>query len=331
MNITKKEILSFTKIKNKSEFDRIALRVFQFQYLHNAVYRDWIDLLNIKIESIKRVEDIPHIPISFFKEHQIKTGSFEAKEVFTSSGTTGQTPSKHFVKDLSIYEHSFLEGFKMSFGEIENYHILALLPSYLERDGSSLIYMTQKLIEKSNSPLSGFFLNQYDELFSRLEKAEQMTQKKVLLLGVTYALLDFAESFPNQWDNLIVMETGGMKGRRKEMLKEEFYPLLKKGLGVNKIASEYGMTELLSQAYSFNDGIYSTPPWMKVSISAIDDPKSLLPLHKTGKIQVIDLMNIHSCSFISTDDLGKKTSDKQFKILGRMDHTESRGCNLMLF
>lgn len=331
MNITKKDIKSFTEISNPASFEEAALKVFRFQYENNPVYNKWCRLLSIGHENVKKIEDIPFVPISFFKDHAIKSGEFKQEITFTSSGTTGQNPSKHHIKDLDVYEHSFLKSFDLFYGDPQDYHILALLPSYLEREGSSLIYMTDQLIKASRSSLSGFFLHDFEELHKTIREAEKDKSKKTLLLGVTYALLDFAEAYPGYYSNIIVMETGGMKGKRKEMVKEDFYPILKKGFGIRNIASEYGMTELLSQAYSLKNGEYKTPPWMKVLITNLADPFDYLPHQKTGKIQVVDLMNAYSCSFITTDDLGKTLDDHTFKILGRADNTESRGCNLMVF
>lgn len=331
MNITKKDIKSFTKIKDEASFTKAALYIFQFQYRNNPVYTKWCDLLKTDLQKVKKLEDIPFVPISFFKEYIMKSGDFNEEAVFTSSGTTGQTPSQHFVKDLGVYTYSFTKGFNRFYEDPKAYHILALLPSYLEREGSSLIYMTEQLIEASQSKYSGFFLNDFQRLHATIQQAQQENSRKILLLGVTYALLDFADQYPGNYEDLIVMETGGMKGRRKEMIKEDFYPLLKKGFRVKEIASEYGMTELLSQAYSKKNGEYQTPPWMKVMITNLADPLEYLPLHRTGKIQVIDLMNVFSCSFITTDDLGKNIDDHTFKILGRADNTESRGCNLMVY
>lgn len=331
MNITKKQINSFRKIANKSEFEEAALFLFQFQYENNTVYHEWVNHLGNDPKKIKNSDHIPFLPISFFKSHEVKTGQFESEEIFTSSGTTGQKPSQHFVKDLSIYQTSFIDAFEQFFGNPSDFHIMALLPSYLEREGSSLIYMTQELILQSRSTFSGFFLNDYEDLFKKLIELKKDKSRKTLLIGVTYALLDFAERYPYEWDDLIIMETGGMKGRRKEMIKEAFYPKLRKGFGVEKIASEYGMTELLSQAYAKEKGEYQTPAWMDIKITNNSDPLEVIPFNKTGKINVIDLMNIYSCSFICTDDLGKKTDEKTFKIMGRTDHSEARGCNLMLF
>jgi phenylacetate-coenzyme A ligase PaaK-like adenylate-forming protein len=252
-----------------------------------------------------------------------------ANTIFTSSGTTGQSTSKHYVTDIELYKKSYLKGFEYFYGSISDYCILALLPSYLERKGSSLIYMIDDLIKKSNHPESGFYLYQIDVLAEKLKKLDSKGEK-VLLIGVSFALLDLVEKHQLQLKNTVVMETGGMKGRRKELIREELHGALKKGFGVERIHSEYGMTELLSQAYSHGNGIFKTPPWMKILIRDTEDPLTFLPYGKSGGINVVDLANMNSCSFIATQDLGKKYADESFEILGRFDHSDIRGCNLMI-
>ena len=280
---------------------------------------------NSKPESIN---EITYLPIEFFKSKEIKTGLFEPQTTFTSSSTTGKGVSKHFIKDISNYEKSFRTGFEIFYGDVSNYLILALLPSYLEREGSSLIYMAQDFMNKSNYKESGFFLNEFNDLNSKLQWAEE-NKIPTLLLGVTYALLDFSEAFPQQLENTIVMETGGMKGRKKEITRPEVHGILKSNFGLNQIHSEYGMTELLSQAYSKGHGIFECPPWMQIVIRDTSDPLHLLENGKTGGINIIDLANQDSCSFIATQDLGKKTAENQLEVSGRFDNSDVRGCNLL--
>jgi len=286
-----------------------------------------VDLIkgNSKPESIN---EITYLPIEFFKSKEIKTGLFEPQTTFTSSSTTGKGVSKHFIKDISNYEKSFRTGFEIFYGDVSNYLILALLPSYLEREGSSLIYMAQDFMNKSNYKESGFFLNEFNDLNSKLQWAEE-NKIPTLLLGVTYALLDFSEAFPQQLENTIVMETGGMKGRKKEITRPEVHGILKSNFGLNQIHSEYGMTELLSQAYSKGHGIFECPPWMQIVIRDTSDPLHLLENGKTGGINIIDLANQDSCSFIATQDLGKKTAENQLEVSGRFDNSDVRGCNLL--
>jgi len=316
-------------ISSPEEFNTLALEVFQFQYKNVKVYREFCDLLKTSPTSINQAKDIPFLPISFFKSHQIIAEHTISEKVFTSSGTTGNTTSKHLVANLSLYEESFTKAFKHFFGTIEEITILALLPSYLEQGSSSLVYMVDELIKQSNSPHSGFYLHNTSDLIAKLEFLEQ-TNQKTILLGVSYALLDLIEEKQFQLKNTFIMETGGMKGRRKEMIKEELHALLKKGFGVNEIYSEYGMTELLSQGYSKGNGIFSCPPWMKIFTRDTEDAQTYIS-GKTGGINVIDLANLYSCSFIATQDLGKNYKDGSFEILGRFDDSDIRGCNLMVF
>lgn len=316
-------------ISSEQDFNKITLEVFRFQYDNNPVYRKFSDLLNIDPRQVKTLDKIPFLPIDFFKSHTVLSSKDEIQKTFTSSGTTGAKTSKHHVTDLSIYEQSFNLGFQRFYGDIKDYVVLALLPSYLEREGSSLIYMAQHLIEKSGHSDSGFYLNNLSELQSKLISLDNQGQK-VLLIGVSFALLDLAENFQFNLKNTIIMETGGMKGRRKEMIREELHHILKKGFGVSAIHSEYGMTELLSQAYSFGNGIFECPPWMKILIRDPEDAQSYLKTNSTGGINVIDLANINSCSFIATQDLGKKAENNSIEIMGRFDNSDIRGCNLMV-
>jgi phenylacetate-coenzyme A ligase PaaK-like adenylate-forming protein len=316
-------------IANADEFDTSALDVFRFQYEGNKVYRDFCDHLKKSPENVSHHQEIPFLPISFFKTHQVVSSQQEPQTIFTSSGTTQSTTSKHLVPDIQLYEESFLKAFELFYGKPEEFCVLALLPSYLEREGSSLIYMVNSLIERSEHPNSGFYLHNLKELHQKLQELEQKNTQ-TLLIGVSFALLDLAEQFPLSLKNTIVMETGGMKGRRKELIREELHYILKKGLGVEKIHSEYGMTELLSQGYSKGNGIFQTPPWMKIITRDTEDPLTIQPNGKTGGINVIDLANLYSCSFIATQDLGKTHPNGTFEVLGRFDDSDIRGCNLMV-
>jgi phenylacetate-coenzyme A ligase PaaK-like adenylate-forming protein len=316
-------------ISNQKEFEKTALKVFRFQYENNLVYREFCDLLKTDVQEVKSLEQIPFLPIQFFKTHNVVSNSDPIQETFTSSGTTGSTTSKHLVTDISLYETSYQNGFSQFYGALENYVILALLPSYLEREGSSLVYMVNDMIALSKHQDSGFYLNHQNELIDKLKALDQSGQN-VILIGVTYALLDLIESHPLELKNTFIMETGGMKGRRKEMIREELHEQLCKGFGVTVIHSEYGMTELLSQAYSLGNGVFECPSWMHVLIRDTEDALTYLPQGKTGGINVIDLANINSCSFIATQDLGKKNPNNSFEVLGRFDHSDIRGCNLMV-
>ncbi len=316
-------------IANQKQFEKIALKVFRFQYENNTVYRDFCDFLKVEKDSVKSLQQIPFLPIQFFKSHEVVASTNSVQETFTSSGTTGITTSKHLVTDVSLYEQSYRNAFSEFYGNIEDYAILALLPSYLERQGSSLIYMVHDLIQLSNNVNSNFYLHNYDELTSKLIELDSEGQN-VLLIGVTYALLDLIEKKSFQLQNTIVMETGGMKGKRKEIIREELHEILCKGFGVANIHSEYGMTELLSQAYSLGNGIFECPNWMQILIRDPEDALSYVSTGKTGGINVIDLANINSCSFIATQDLGKKYPNNSFEVLGRFDNSDIRGCNLMV-
>ncbi|MEZ0006134.1 phenylacetate-coenzyme A ligase PaaK-like adenylate-forming protein [Flavobacterium sp. 28YEA47A] len=316
-------------ISNNKQFEKIALKVFRFQYDNNSIYHKFCQFLNVEKQQVKSLQQIPFLPIQFFKSHEILSSQEKIQETFTSSGTTGMSTSRHLVTDITLYEESYRKGFSQFYGNIENYAVLALLPSYLEREGSSLIYMVDDLIKLSNHPESGFYLNNYDDLIQKLIQLDTAGEN-IILIGVTYALLDLIEKQHFQLKNTIIMETGGMKGKRKEMIREELHELLCKGFGVDAIHSEYGMTELLSQAYSLGNGIFECPNWMQVLIRDTEDALSYIENGKTGGINVIDLANINSCSFIATQDLGKKQPNNSFEVLGRFDNSDIRGCNLMV-
>ena len=323
-------------ISSRKQFEKIALKVFRFQYENNLVYQEFCDFLKVDKQSVKSLQQIPFLPIQFFKNHVVVSNTNEIQETFISSGTTGVITSKHLVTDVSLYEQSYRNAFSEFYGNIEDYVVLALLPSYLERSGSSLIYMVKDLIELSHNENSGFYLNNYDELIYKLIELDNAGQN-VILIGVTYALLDLIEKQKFQLKNTIVMETGGMKGKRKEMIREELHEILCDGFGVQTIHSEYGMTELLSQAYSLGNGIFECPAWMQILIRDTEDALTYVNNGKTGGINVIDLANINSCSFIATQDLGKKQPNQaaywqagSFEVLGRFDNSDIRGCNLMV-
>ena len=316
-------------IQNQSDFKTCALQVFRHQFKNNTVYRSFCDLLYIHSSDVKKVEEIPFLPIQFFKSHAVLSSTQAVKETFTSSGTTGSSVSKHMVTDLSWYTKSYTKGFDHFYGPIEDYTVLGLLPNYLERDGSSLIYMVDDFIKKSNKPASGFYLNNLTELSKTLIALDKKGEK-VLLIGVTFALLDLIERQQFKLHNTIIMETGGMKGRRKEIIRNELHEILCAGFGVSKIYSEYGMTELLSQGYSSGDGVFYCPPWMKILARDTEDALTMVGTNKTGGLNVIDLANYNSCSFIATQDLGKVDNNCSFEVLGRFDHSDIRGCNLMV-
>jgi len=315
-------------ISNEKSFEKEALALFNHPYKTVKTYRTYCELLGVNRNDVSLLTDIPFLPIQFFKNQEIIEDQYAPEVIFTSSGTTGMTPSKHYVASVKLYEESFSKGFEHFYGNIKDWVILALLPSYLERGGSSLVYMFDHLIRKSNHPESGFYLNDYQGLIEHLDILEKRGQK-TLLLGVSYALLDLVEMHRFNLDHTIIMETGGMKGRRKEMVKEALHEVLKDGFGVTTIHSEYGMTELLSQAYSKGHGIYECPPWMMVLTRDPEDPFTFYE-GKTGGINVIDLANRHSCAFIETQDLGKRFPNGDFQIMGRFDSSDIRGCNLMV-
>jgi phenylacetate-coenzyme A ligase PaaK-like adenylate-forming protein len=318
---------SIFSIQSAADFAQCCLAVFRFQAQHCPVYREYLRALDIHPQEISAVAQIPCLPIAFFKTRTIVSSPQPAQLLFTSSGTTGTQPSRHFVTDVAVYEQSFLTGFRRFYGPPSDYTLLALLPSYLEREGSSLVYMVERLMAQS-APGSGFYLHDFAALHRKLQQL-QLQQKQVLLMGVSYALLDFAEQYPVRFPELIVMETGGMKGRREELPKQELHRRLERGFGVEGIHSEYGMTELLSQAYSCGAGIFRTPPWMQVRIRDRRDPFVPAPTGATGGVNVIDLANVFSCAFIETQDLGKVYPDNSFEILGRFAQSDIRGCNLM--
>ena len=316
-------------ISSQKQFETIALKVFRYQYENNLVYQEFCDFLKVDKRAVKSLLQIPFLPIQFFKSHTVVSNTNIIQETFASSGTTGMITSKHLVTDISLYEQSYRNAFSEFYGNIEDYTVLALLPSYLERNGSSLIYMVKDLIELSNNENSGFYLHNYDELISKLVELDNAGQN-VILIGVTYALLDLIEKQKFQLKNTIIMETGGKKGKRKEMIREELHEILCTGFGVQNIHSEYGMTELLSQAYSLGKGIFECPPWMQILVRDTEDAMTYVSNGKTGGINVIDLANINSCSFIATQDLGKKQPNNSFEVLGRFDNSDIRGCNLMV-
>lgn len=320
---------SLFEIENEKRFEEIALAVYQYQSAHCSVYKRFQQYLNIQPEKVKSLSDIPYLPIQFFKTQEVISDKKQIQITFTSSATTGSKESRHLVADVSLYEKSFIKAFESFYGKISEYCILALLPNYYERHGSSLVYMVNYLIEASKKNGSGYFLYQHGELFKTLQKNEA-ERKKTILFGVSYALLDFLETYHLQLRHTIILETGGMKGKRKELLKSQLHEVLCQGFGVNEIHSEYGMTELLSQAYSKGKGIFETPKWMKVLIRDIHDPLAIRQDQKSGGVNVIDLANLYSCSFIATDDLGKQINRNTFEILGRIDKSDVRGCNLMI-
>jgi len=312
------------KIQSESDFNELALASFAYQLKNNTIYRSYCELIRVEKSTIDHYTKIPFLPISFFKTHHVVSFNGSAEETFLSSGTTGMTQSKHEVKHLSIYEKSFLKAFETRFGPIKDFVVFGLLPSYLQREGSSLIYMVDKFIQLSNHTESGFFLNDHETLAKKIKSVQN---KKVLLIGVAYALLDFGENHHPDLSNIMVMETGGMKGQRKELIKSELHDQLKKLFNVPTIYSEYGMTELLSQAYSIGTK-FSCPAWMKVLTRSYTDPFCILE-NKSGGLNIIDLANIYSCSFIATQDLGRIHTD-HFEVLGRFDNSDIRGCNLLV-
>lgn len=329
MTVQRTDIEKIFNITHNGQFDDLAIQIFKFQACHCEVYADFVRNLGIRPEDITERKQIPFLPIEFFKSHDVVSGNGSVKEIFSSSGTTGTNQSRHLVTDISVYEESFRKAFGMFYGDLKKYTILALLPSYLEREGSSLIYMVDDLIRASENEQSGYFLYDHAMLYSTLESLKK-TKKPTLLIGVTYALLDFAESHSLDFPELIVMETGGMKGKRREMIRNELHEVLCTGFGVPAIHSEYGMTELLSQAYSRGAGIFHCPPWMQINIRDTNDPLDILDFNQTGGINVIDLANINSCSFIATQDLGRTYNDGTFEVLGRFDNSDIRGCNLLV-
>ncbi|MGY3053654.1 hypothetical protein ACVWYG_001854 [Pedobacter sp. UYEF25] len=320
---------SIFEIKSAESFEDYALKLFQHQAFACATYEKFLFNLGCDVGRVTALYNIPFLPIEFFKTQQIVSSKKQPEIIFTSSGTTGAAQSKHLVTDVSLYEKSYRKAFKHFYGELTEFCFLALLPSYQQRNGSSLIYMVDDLIAESNNLHSGYFLNNDEGLFELLLQLKALKQKTVLI-GVTYALLDFIEKYAVNFPELIIMETGGMKGKRTELVREALHLQLTKGFGVEKIHSEYGMTELLSQAYSTGDGIFVCPPWMKVLVRDVNDPFTYVRNGKTGGINVIDLANINSCSFIATQDLGRLNENNSFEVLGRFDHSDIRGCNLLV-
>lgn len=314
---------SIFSIATQADFDRMTLEVFRFQAEACAPYREYLELLGVDPAAVECPKQIPFLPIELFKSHRVYCGSNPPQQIFTSSSTTGQTPSRHYVADLRIYEEAFTRSFELFYGPAEQTAIYALLPNYLEREGSSLIYMVEGLIRRGGG---GFYLYDHDALLRDMEAH----QGKKILLGVSYALWDLAEEQRGALRDVIVMETGGMKGRREELPREEFHRLLCDAFGVQSIHSEYGMAELMSQAYSDGNGIFRTPPWMRICVRDLNDPFRLLPNGATGGVNLIDLANLYSCSFLQTQDLGKVYDDGSFRILGRISGSEIRGCNLLV-
>ncbi len=307
--------------------EALSLRLFQHQYQNCEVYRQWCEAFQVRPSSINKPEAIPFLPISFFKTHTVTTGLFTPEIIFTSSGTTQTTNSFHYIKEEALYRNSFSTAFKRFYRNAEDYCIIGLLPSYLERKGSSLVYMADKLIRLSKHPQSGFYLYDFARLANTLQQLEAIKQK-TLLIGVTFALLDFAAAYPMPLRHTIIMETGGMKGRKEELTRQEVHYHLQQAFGVNEIHSEYGMTELLSQAYSSSNGIYRCPPWMKVLVRQEDNPLQVSAIGR-GILNIIDLANRDSCAFIATDDAGIVYADGSFEVLGRMDSSDLRGCSLL--
>lgn len=315
-------------------FEALALEIFRYQHTQNPVYRSFADALGVRPDQVQRLEEIPFLPIRFFKSHDIRTGQFEPLLQFESSGTTGMVSSRHLVRDPALYRESFLRCFELFYGDVKDYCIIGLLPSYLERGQSSLVYMVNELIARSGHPDSGFYLHEFDELHRLLNRLEAEGQR-VWLIGVTFALLDFAATHALPLQQSIILETGGMKGRRQEMVRAEVQAILKNAFNLKEIHSEYGMTELFSQAYAKADGLFSTPPWMKLLLREEEDPLQLLPWRgvadrpRSGAVNIIDLANIDSCCFIATDDAARLHPNGQFEILGRLDNSDVRGCSLL--
>ena len=314
-------------IKNYQEFEKQCMQLFEFQMDNNPIYSTYAEII-LKGRTPRNIKEMPFLPIEFFKSEQIICQGHKIEEIFLSSGTTGDQ-SKHLVSDLSIYESSFRKAFQLFYGDITEYCVLSLLPNYREREGSSLIYMVDDLIKSSKHPKSGFYLNDYERLSETILKLEEDGQKTILF-GVSYALLDLANKFPQQLKNTIIMETGGTKGKRKELLKEELHKILKSAFNLKNIHSEYGMTELLSQSYSKGDNIFKSPTWKRILIRDVNDPLTIIGNDKTGGINIIDFANIYSCPFIATQDLGKTFDDGSFSVLGRFDNSDVRGCNLLV-
>lgn len=314
---------------NNENFNEYALEIFRFQAKNNEIYKTYLKYLNVEPDNITQIVAIPFLPIEFFKRFKIRSGIWNEEKIFQSSGTSQDIRSKHYIEDLGFYQHVSSLAFELLYNKIENWAILALLPSYLERQDASLIYMVDHFMQKANNEHSGYYLNDYTGLHQKLKFLRDQNIK-TLLIGVSFALLDFIETSPISFPELTVMETGGMKGRREEITREELHENLRKGLGVEKIHSEYGMTELMSQAYAQDTGKFITPSWMKVLIREINDPFKMSHAKKSGGINIIDLANIHSCAFIETQDIGKLYPEGSFEVLGRIDNSDIRGCNLLV-
>ncbi|MGZ5246730.1 MAG: acyl transferase [Flavitalea sp.] len=310
-------------------FQDLALDLFRFQANNNPVYHDFVTALKLNPDELKRIEEIPFLPIQFFKSHSIKTTDYEPADWFESSGTTQTINSKHYLKDKNIYRNSYLDGFKKFYGDPADWVIIGLLPSYLERQHSSLVVMVDELIRLSGKKESGFYLYEHQQLIEILKQLEG-AGRKTLLIGVSFGLLDFAEAYPIKLQHTVIMETGGMKGRRKEMIRGELHDVLGEAFGLTNIHSEYGMTELLSQAYSSGSGLFETPPWMKILLREEDDPLKVSTHEGSGLINIIDLANIYSCAFIATEDVGRIHKDGRFEVLGRADNSDIRGCSLLI-
>ncbi|MBO4936258.1 MAG: acyltransferase [Alistipes sp.] len=311
-------------INSDAEFEREALRLFRHQAVHCAPYAEYIRLLGVNPDEVHRVDDIPMMPIELFKSHKIYCADTEPQVVFTSSATTGMVQSRHYVADLALYERAFSEAFRLFYGDVRECSIYALLPSYLEREGSSLVYMAERLIAESGG--GGFYLNDYEKLLHDMSRDDNPK----ILLGVTYALLDLAENYAPKLENTVVMETGGMKGRRKELPKSELHKILCSAFGVERIHSEYGMAELMSQAYSFGDGLFRTPRWMRVLVRDVNNPFARMAAGRRGGLDIVDLANRHSCAFLATQDMGIRYDDGSFRIEGRIAQSDIRGCNLLV-
>jgi len=309
-------------------FNTKALQVWQYQFQHNTVYQHWCRLMQADVVVPSSVQSIPFLPISFFKTHKVMSDVFEPAQVFESSGTTATVNSRHYVRDAALYRQSFMQAFERMYGSIKDWCIIGLLPAYLERENSSLVVMVDALIRESGHVQSGFYLYAFEAVKNLLAELENQHQK-TLLIGVTFALLEFAEQYPVELNHTIIMETGGMKGRRKELTRPELHSILCKGFGVSAVHSEYGMTELQSQAYSKESGRFYCPPWMKVLVRDEEDPLSIKEQGR-GVLNIIDLANIDSCSFIATDDAGIVYEDGSFEVLGRMDNSDIRGCSLLV-
>src|SRR5258706_498242 len=316
-------------INTESDFNAATLEVFKYQAQHCSVYHDYMQMLGINQGKIKSLNEIPFLPVEFFKTHAVLSDQKKPEVIFESSGTTGTSVSRHYIADTEIYTQSFMRCFEMFYGDVRDFCILALLPSYLERENSSLVFMTNHLIRASRHSQSGFYLSEHEQLLHTLQKLNKEAKKNILL-GVSYALLDFAEQFPAKLSNTIIMETGGMKGRRQEITRQELHDTLCSAFSLKTIHSEYGMTELLSQAYSQGNGIFHCPAWMKILLRNPDDPFDVSENRQSGNINIIDLANIYSCSFIATQDIGRITGENSFVVLERTDSSDLRGCNLLV-